>query len=372
MTAYVQSTSETLTYSEALRVIASPQRISETLSTTDDPIRFYLSVRPISEFIDRTGMGNTSLPLLFTYGGVMDAVTRATGVQRVPVETLTTTDTVAAPASHVPAISETLTTSDAMLINQVLFRSIADTISLTDVVSLVQHPSRRFIEAPTRGVATSPMLLFTYPNWDVVTRSVTTGRINVETLHLTDVTRRVANFLGRIDSETLTFSEVLKRVVTGHRAGAAGVIETLSFSDAVSRAAQYQRTKTEALILNDLVLRRITTVRSIADFTTYLGGGASLPLLFTIPTSVPGHTNDILNIYSFKARSITETLHTSDRISLVQLLASIMGYIWVDSKGHAISQLPDWGFILVEDPTLGNWLDWGPIPIQVINPMREK
>lgn len=136
----------------------------------------------------------------------------------------------------------------------------------------------------------------------------------------------------------------------------------------------------ETLLVGEILDRQITVQRNPIEHGTFsevlhrvvgIPGDPPTPGYLRTVTETLSPDDDIA-ILSNKPRAITETLVTADEFTLVQMIQSIMGYIWVDDAGNVIADLPDWGWVLIEDPHAGNTLNVVPVPTVHANLTREK
>ena len=128
--------------------------------------------------------------------------------------------------------------------------------------------------------------------------------------------------------------------------------ESLDTVDPTERILTYNRASSEDPTSSEILLRQMTQYRSPSDTLT--------------------SSHDALVILSNKPRSLVEALVTVDQSTSEQLLQAIMGYIWVDSTGNVIADLPDWGYVLVEDPVAGNTMNHTAIPLTTLDVTRQK
>lgn len=324
---------------------------AEALSTSDVLGKAYTAVRPIIDTTGGSELGNIGLPLLFTSGGTMETVTRTVAGNRPTLETLTTTDSFADQQSPVRSLSETLTVLDTIGVQQRLARAIIESIPI-GIDSVAKHLFyfRGMLEQLGNDLEVSPMLLFPIPRNDVVTRVAGHSRLTPsETLHLTDVLTKRSGWV-RSYTETLTTTD-LTTPPTRHLAIHRALTETLAPSQTIARVLAYHRALIETLITSDALLRHLTLHRVTSETLT---------------------TNAVLAAHHSAPRSLVETLTTHDAITFEQLLQAIMGYIWVDAQGNVIYDLPDWGWVLVEDPVAGNVMNTIEVPLTTVDFTREK
>lgn len=266
-----------------------------------------------------------------------DTPIKATGYMRTLSESFTTiTDLVAYTVAHVPVtITQTLTTTDAVVRQARFPRQAIESLTLADATSRATGYHRAASEALHISVS------------DVVGISKLQFSSATEHLATSDAVIRVANF-QRQPTETLSTSDVISRILGHIRQGA----ESISTSDALSRLWVAQRINVESWPTQDQVSRATTVSRPHTESLT---------------------TVDVLTWLHNAPRQIVEHLTTSDAITHIQMFLPIMGYIYYNPiDGTVQSSLPDWGFILIEDPANGVALNFAPIPANTLSFAREK
>jgi hypothetical protein len=366
---------ETLGASDSIVRNAQITRVPIELNTASDVLtRQYTAPRPITELSGRTFV---TLPLLFSYI-YMDAVTaRVWGTTRSISETLTTSDSVSKVVhlyNHfTKSITETLTINDTLLRHYGARRN-----PLSDIESLDESGVFPFGDVYFGG---DSMFTSRGSSWDSLTRQKGSPRINVESLLTTDRATRGAIRFGRHPIETLSFSDVLDPVAQHPRA----IVITLTTNDVVTRTfAGGHRSIIEPLSLHDAIARHWT------------GARRSIETLSTV---------NVFSSLTNHPRSIFEYTTISDVVLATLMFPPIMGYIYYDLTdssesldesgvapfgevyfagsslftyplvgGTVVASLPDWGFVLIEDPNpaFGNTLNFAPITPAIFDPVREK
>ena len=352
MTDYTSALSESLvTLDSYSAVMPNWLTVTSEALTTDDTLGHqYTAVRGLTDATGASTLGVVNLPLLFTYlppGSGTDISARMVQGYRSTAETLTAADSLGDVQHPTRPLSETLIASDSLSLQQIIRRITSDNVPL-GVDSVVKRLTyaRRLLDQVGNDKSISPMLLFPAPNNDVVTRIAGHPRLLSDTLHINDI---IIGHHGAVRAITdpLTTSETFRRLLGIHRS----LSDTLSPSQAITRLPAFSRTTVDTYHLAELLARHTTMVRLPSDTLSPSQGIA---------------------IISLKPRSLSEHLTTTDAITLEQILQAIMGYIWTAGDGSVVANMPDWGWVLVEDPVNGNSMNAIPISTLMLDPTREK
>lgn len=286
---------------------------------------------------------------------ISEVVARQLNILRPINETVSTSDSAARTFKPIRKPAETLTTTDVMTDREGYLKPISEALSTIDLLARIYGGVRGVSESHTTS--------------DSVTRSRT---------------------VPRLISETRTTTDALARLFSGHRSA----VETHATADVLIRGSIHQaRAIVEALTTADSPGRRITTFRSVNEthatsnsvsrgtqaaraFIEAYHTTESFARLIHVARTIAAETlttSDSLVSHYGAPRLLVESLTTSDVLTQVAVALSIMGYIIVDpDTGDVVANLPDWGFVLVEDSIFGNSLYTATTPVRVVQPQTQK
>jgi hypothetical protein len=354
------------------------------LTTSDTVLRQLATFRSIQDGYFPISIGS-GLPLLLSAeGGLSDVVTTTVNFIRPIVESLITSDSLARPSYHLVrtvtdttsvsdviargvvghrrSIPETLTTSAVLTWQTGFHRADTEATRVIDSASVVIIHYRHLVVALTEYLTTVDVPTFVYHHThrvvgvaetlttvDVLGRHTGEHRSLTETLSSSDVLTRLYHSPHSI-SESLTTSDTDVSTLNHHSHNS--ISESLTTSDTLHRLWVANRLSTEHLTALDVLGRHITTHRTLAESLT---------------------TNPVPTWWHNSPRFIVEHLTTSDAITGIEMFLPIMGYIWYNPVPATVQfNLPDWGFILIEDPITGVSLNFAPIAEPILNFAREK
>lgn len=342
MTAYIKTVSESHTTADIVtQTTPSVHRtVVEPGSTSDNPQRRFQSRRSTSETLSSS-----------------QTVTRSAGHPRGLTEAYSASDT---SSRHYHAnrlgIIDFATSLNDPIPNPFLYPNPNLYPGAINDQVTVQHSAPRFI------VETLPSI------HDVSTRTVQSRRLPVESLSVSDVIQCafVANRLivqtlpaatdqmisqaGRPRSLTETLTTV-DSVVRSH--GLSRFIsESYSASDSFSESSHHPRFIVETLHTFDQIVRHTHAHRSPIETL---------------------HLVETLSAFGSHPRLVIEHLTPAYNTVTLSFRAPTLGQLWFDpTTNQVVAQLPDWAFVLIENPTTGNGLWYQPINPWIYNPTRTK
>ena len=217
----------------------------------------------------------------------------------------------------------------------------------------------------------SPILLFPLPQNDVVTCIAGYFRLVEETTHNSDAFGWQIGFV-RDCTESISLGSSLPESDLYPEPSLFPGAGTGAMMDFVTRYTGLYRILSESLDTVDPTERILTYSRALSEDPTSSETLLRQMTQYRSPSDTLTSSHDALVILSNKPRSLVEALVTVDQITSEQLLQAIMGYIWVDSTGNVIADLPDWGYVLVEDPVAGNTMNHTAIPLTTLDVTRQK
>lgn len=365
--------------------------------------------------------GGTLIPGAGTYSISSDAVVRQTSWIRNPAETLTTRDTQTRSFRAPRVDNEVLITNDTIsLRSKGTGKTTYDTLTSSQSVSDSHGSNRLFSETLSPSTFVSRGFNARRSNLDGLfglTSSVTNitykrQRITLETLRALDTTlSHFGTHLSFTISENYPVQDTNTSTLYHRNNFVRSLTESLvSAQGLVSNAhkvVHFALTLTESLSILDSLSRSARTQRSVVDML--VPGQIGLPLLFTAPIinrdsatrvtqyvrydqealtagQILSRNNTVHRSASESVPFINNTLYSSGGhprstreytsvldSSSYQLLAPVLGSIWFNpSTNIVIGQLPDWGFVLIEDPQAGNGLFYDQTPTWSLNPQRTK
>jgi hypothetical protein len=342
-----------------------------SLASFDDPPYFKGYMQEVSlfnyaltpaqiatDYTNRSGAGglNNSHRTLTEAAVASDAVTRQLNIIRPISETHTGSDSAARQYRAVRNPAENLTTGDTSARRAGFVQPIAETLVTDDEPTRIYGAIRAASEAHT----TSDSLVKHYQALRPITETHVTAeslarlfhgqRVSAEHLTTADSIARGAVHLARAFTESLAHGETLTRRITVFRS----IGESHATADSVSRGAHAARAFIETYRATESFQRLVHASRTVT--AEHLTESDAITL-----------AHHVIN------RGVAEHLTTSDAVTQVVVALAIMGYIIVDpATGNVVANLPDWGYVLVEDPIAGNKLYEAPLQPHLVTPVRTK
>lgn len=328
--------------------------------------------------------------------GATDTVTQTTpSVHRAITEPGSTSDNITRLIQSLRGTTETVSGSQTVTRSASHPRGLTETHSVSDTPTRILHSVRIMHDDapapifPHLGLYPGFALFPGGSTYDILTTTHAAARILTENLPaIQDVTTRSIQFI-RPTSETLSTGISVARVLMAQRStpqvnpAAAdhlnihaghprSVSESHSTSNSITRLHGAPRFLTETHATADSLIQ----VKGFRRFNTETLVTLDEVLRHTSvhrPLTTPLSLTEVLHAFGGHPRTFSE--HVGPAFNVIQLSfrAPVMGQLWFDpSDNEIVAQLPDWAFVLIEDPTTGNGLWYQPVNPWIYNPTRTK
>jgi hypothetical protein len=297
---------------------------------------------------------HASRSLLDADAGSLDTLSVHGSYPRHFIDTLATNDLAVYVILHGVVVTETTSISDSPRRLVGVHRGGAESLTLSDSPGIVDAFYRASVE--TEALSTFDSISVYKPVPVFITNTLTTSDSVVREVHWYRNTSEAYTGIGvSAVGSTLPLlmgSSASRDTVSRILSRTRSVADTTSISDSVHRILEASRINAEMLHALDIPQRHINTHRALSQSLT---------------------TSDLLAGLHNSPRHVQEFLTTTDAITHIQMFLPIMGYIWYDPITQTAQKyLPDWGFILIEDPIAGVTLNFAPIDNAILSFTREK